>query len=449
MMFINRFIGKDRVMRKEKNINPAADEYEQHVAETGGDYSVKTSKYHRAIAKVLCVLAALVLWFYVASTNTAIEEKKFTGVPVTVINTEVIEENLGMSVISGNDYTVDLTLQGAKAELDRISLDDISAYVDVGEVAEAGEMALEIRTSVPAGVTVTNQSASLISVYIDKSIQTRVPVKVTQSSFVFEPYSIGTPEPSVDTVIVTGPAAELEKIDHALVALDLLDLGRIEKTVTTTGRPVLIDKNGETVNNAFIKLQTTELTVRVPVYTKKEVKLVPIYKYGYYDNANVTANVTPDSITVKGDPDELAEIDSIGLYIDETKINDSGTDRCYIDVPLGELDGFENISAHTSARVDFVHTNTETFKYTVRSISVNNPNNLKYVLGTSTIEIELRGTSVARSLLGDTENNIKASIDLSSIPAAAGYMSLPVNIEVVGISNLYPINAYEIGVSVK
>ncbi len=436
-------------MDKEKNINPAADEYEQHVAETGGDYSVKTSKYHKGIAKVLCILAALVLWFYVASTNTAIEEKKFTGVPVTIINTEIIEENLGMSVISGNDYTVDLTLQGAKAELDRISLDDISAYVDVGNITEAGEMALEIRTSVPAGVTVINRSSSLISVYIDKSVQTRVPVKVTQSSFVFEPYSIGTPEPSVETVIVTGPAAELEKIDHALVSLDLLDLGRIEKTVTATGSPVLIDKNGEVVNNAFIKLQTTELTVRVPVYTKKEVKLFPMYRHGYYDNANVTATVTPASITVKGDPDELAEIDSIGLYIDETEINDNGTDRCYIDVPLGSLDRFENVSAYTTARVDFVHTNTETFKYTVKNISVNNPNNLKYIMGTSTIEIELRGTSVARSLLGDAGNNIKASVDLSNIPAASGYMLLPVNIEVVGISNLYPINAYELGVSVK
>ncbi len=436
-------------MRKDIKTSPTANEYEKHVAESEGDYRVNTSKYKNTVAKALCILAALVLWFYVASTNTAIEEKKFTGVPVDIINAELMEDNLGMTVISGYDYTVDLTLQGAKAELDRLSVDDISAYVDVGEITESGEQALEIQTSIPGGITVTNQSASLISVYIDKSIQIKVPVEVTQSSFVFEPYSIGTPEPSVDSVIVTGPAAELEKIDYALVALDLLELGRIEKTVTATGRPVLIDKNGETVNNAFIKLQTTELTVRIPVYTKKELLLVPMYKYGYYENSNVSAAVTPEAILVKGDPDELAGLTQIGLYIDETKINDTGADNCSIEVPLGDLDGLENISGYTSARVDFVHTNTDTFRFTVKNISVNNPNNLKYVLASSSIEIELRGTAVAKNLLNETSNNIRATLDLSGIPANSGYMELPIVIEVVGISNLYPINAYVLGVSVK
>ena len=437
------------VMSKDKSNTQAPDEYEKHVAESGGDYRVKTSKYQNVVAKVLCILAAMILWFYVASTNTAIEEKKFTGVPVTVLNTDVIESELGMTVISGYDYTVDLTLQGAKAELDRISIDEITAYVDVGNISTSGEQALEIHTSIPSGITVVNQSASLIRVYIDKSISIRVPVKVTQSSFVFEPFSIGTPEPSVDSVIVTGPAAELEKVDHALVALDLLDLGRIEKSVTATGKPILMDSNGEEITNSFVKLQTTELTVRVPVYTQKEVKLVPMYKHGYYDNANVTATVTPASITVKGDPDELADIDEVGLYIDETEIDDNGADRCYIDIPITNLGNVENISTYTSARVDFVHSNTETFKFTVKNISVKNPNNLKYVLESSSVEIELRGSSVARSLLNETSNNIKAEIDISDIPAGSSYITVPLNIEVVGISNLYPINAYEIGVSVK
>lgn len=435
------------------NINdkytPASDGASEQSAGVRGEYSVPQNKYQNLIAKVLCVLAALTLWFYVAGTNMAIEDRKFTGVPVEVKNVDLIEEALGMSVISGYDYTVDLTLQGPKSELDRLSLDDFSAFVDVSGITEAGEAALEIQTTMPSGITVTNQSASLISVYIDKSISKKVPVEVTHLSYVFEPFSVGTPEPNVTSVIVTGPAAELERIDHALVSLDLMDLGRIEKTVTTTGVPVLKDANGDDVNNPYVKLQTSEITVRLPVYTRKTVKLVPIYEHGYYNSSYVTATVTPETITVKGDPDELAELDEVGLLIDETEVSDNGTSQSYIEVPIGNLGSVENISGYTSAKVSFKHTNTETFKYTVTNISVRNPGNLDYVFAESEIEIELRGTSVARSLLGDGGNNVRASVDLSKLSPKSGNTVVPLEIEIVGIANVYPINSYIVAVTVS
>lgn len=436
-------------MNNNDKYTPASEERSEHSAEARGDYRVATNKYQNLIAKVLCVIAALTLWFYVAGTNMAIEDRKFTGVPVRVENVDVIEEALGMSVISGYDYTVDLTLQGPKSELDRLSVDDISAYVDVSGITKAGEAALEIQTTLPSGITVTNQSASLISVYIDKSISKKVPVRVTHLSYVFEPFSIGTPEPSVSSVTVTGPAAELEKIDYALVSLDLMDLGRIEKSITTTGIPVLKDANGDDITNVYVKLQTNEITVRLPVYTQKAVKLVPIYEHGYYNSGYVTASVVPETITVKGDPDELAHLNEVGLLIDETEVNDNGSSESYIEVPIGDLGTVENISGYTSAKVSFKHVNTDTFKFTVKNISVRNPGNLDYIMESSEIDIVLRGTSVARSLLGESGNHVKASVDLSGLSMKSGFVTVPVEIEIVGIANLYPVNSYEMALTVN
>lgn len=436
-------------MNGNEKIDPTLGDREGGRHSQSGDYSVKTGKYQNLVAKVLCVLTAATLWFYVAGTNMAIEERKFTGVPVTVENVDVIEQELGMSVISGYDYTVDLTLQGPKAELDRLSVDDISAYVDVSEIKAAGEAALVIQTSMPAGINVTNQSASLISVYIDNSISKKVPVKVSHLSYVFEPFFLGTPEPSVSAVSVTGPAAELDKIDHALVFLDLMDLGRLEKTVTATGIPVLKDINGEDIVNAYVKLQTGEITVRLPVYTKKNVKLVPMYEHGYYNSNYVSATVSPETITVKGDPDDLAHIDEVGLLIDETEVNDFGTNESFIEVPIGDLGDVENISGYTSAKITFRHNNTETFKFNIKNISVRNPGNLDYYLETASVDVELRGTAIARTLLNESGSNIRATVDLGGLSSESGTVTVPLDVEIVGISNLYPINSYSVSVVIK
>ena len=71
--------------------NDNNNEYEKHVAESGGEYVVRESKYENVVAKVLCVLAAIVLWFYVVITDTATDERAFTGLAVSIRNLETVE----------------------------------------------------------------------------------------------------------------------------------------------------------------------------------------------------------------------------------------------------------------------------------------------------------------------------------------------------------------------
>ena len=49
-----------------------------------GDYQVKESRNEKLIAKILCVLAAIILWFYVVMTDTTTDEKVFSGISVDI-----------------------------------------------------------------------------------------------------------------------------------------------------------------------------------------------------------------------------------------------------------------------------------------------------------------------------------------------------------------------------
>ena len=421
----------------------SSDDYQKHVAENSGDYQVKSAKYENLIAKILCVLAAVVLWFYVVITDNTTDEKTFTGIKVDIRNINQIEEQLGLSLISGYDYTVDITVRGTKSELNRLEIEDISAYVDAKDINAAGEYTLPIRTSLPNGITTGSMSVNYITIYVDKRTTISVPIEVITSQTIESDYTLGTPELDIESVNVTGPAEELAKVDRAVA---YFDLGRVSKTLLSTGKLELVDKNGVEITNPYVKLQTSEVTVKFPVYTFKDVPLTVEYKYGYYNDSNVDVTINPSAIRIKGDPDVLSEIDSIVLTsLDEKKITGDITQEVTIMLP----DDVENVSGIRSATVTVTHKNTETRELEVTNISVLNPNNLDYTLADDSITVCFRSTKNLLSLLNS--NNVTATIDLGYLNNASGTVSVPVTISVVSAlaGHVYEIGEYKMDVTIN
>lgn len=409
-------------------------EYEKHIAESGGEYVVRESKYENIVAKVLCVLAAVVLWFYVVITDTATDERTFTGIAVSIRNLDAVEDTLGLSVITGYDNTVDITVGGTKNEVSRISADDITAYVDVKNITSPGEYTLEVKTSLPGSLTASSISSNYITLYIDKRTSVSVPIQVVPYFTIESNYTLGTPELSIDSVNVSGPAEELAQIDHARVTLDL---GRVTKSISSTGTLELIDKSGAVITNPYVKLQSSEVSVYYPVYTYKDVPLTVSYKYNYYNTSNVSIAITPSTVRLKGDPDVLDGLSSIVLtQLDEKKIQGDMTQTASILLPVN----IENVSGVRTASISITHKGTETRDIVVSNISVNNPNNLNYTLNQSSINVRFRGTYSKLMMLSPT--NVTANIDLGYLTNASGTVEVPVAFT---ISDALSASVYEIG----
>ncbi len=421
--------------------NTKQDEYEKHVAENSGDFGVsRAGRTESIIAKVLCVLAAVVLWFYVVSTDTTTDEQTYSGIAVEIRGLETIENELDMSVISGYDYTVDITAKGTRSDLARLSAEDIKVYVDASEISQAGEYLLEVRTSLPSGITNGGLSTNFISIYVDKRTSVSVPVIVNPTYTMESDYAMGTPEPSVESVNVTGPAEELAKISGAVVSLDL---GRVTKTLTATGRLTLIDKSGAAFSNPYVKLQTNEVTVTIPVYIYKDIPLAVDYKYGYFNDSNVTVRIQPAAIRVKGDPDTLESLDElVVMQLDEKKIIGDTTQKATIMLP----DDVENVGGVRTADVSVNHKNTGTSTVVVTNITILNPNNLMYTSEESSLNVTFRGPSSLLSLLNSTL--VSATIDLGYLNNAAGSYAVPVSITLTSAleGSVYEIGEYKMNV---
>lgn len=408
-----------------------------------GDYQVKESRNEKLIAKILCVLAAIILWFYVVMTDTTTDEKVFSGISVDIRGRDRIEDTLGLTIISGYDLTVDVTVKGPRADINRLTVDDVKAYIDMKTVDGAGEYTLPIRTSLPNGTTAGALSANYMTVYVDKRTTISVPVKIVTSQVIEADFTMGTPEPSIETVNVSGPEEVLRTIDHAEASFDL---GRVSKTLISTGKLTLVDANGNEINDPYVRLQTSEVTVRFPVYIYRDFDLKVDTKYGYYDSTNSRITISPASIQVRGDPDVISSMDSVSLgQIDEKKITGDETKNMAIMLP----DGVENLSGTTTATVTITQIGTTTKKLNVTDINVVNPNGLEYTLERNSLTVTFRGTKTMLDML--SSRNVSLTLDLGYLNKTSGTVSVPVTVNVQSTlsGKVYEIGDYSMNVTIK
>lgn len=399
--------------------------------------------------KIVSVLLAILIWLWVIGFESQVIQKKFT-VPVHMDNVADMETRYGYSILVPKEYSVEVTLKGKSADLNRIKpADNIYAYVDLRNVTQAGEISLPIEIKVMDidYITVEEQSQNTIILPIDKRISRDIQVmgEIIQIAFetgvvidnlVFEPA----------TVTVSGPEMIVNSIGHAWVNVSLSADKPVESSIWVTSPFTLIDKKGEEVKNSYIKTVETSVRVYVPVYITKDIPLTVNYKYGYYNSKNTNVTINPNKIKVRGSPDYLNNLHEISLGIIDEKQYDEDI-KFTRTIPLTEE--LVNLSGLTTAEIEIKFINTEK-----RVISVPLRQNTRFtVIPPKELEYHIKEENIQITLLGPLQNInnisrnvISVSADLSNMTEKNTY-SIPVDIVVLDDS-VFCVGEYAISVEV-
>ncbi len=391
----------------------------------------KKAKIKNAVAKVVSLIFAFFIWFYASSFDTSIFDKDFSQLDIDIINESEF------SILSGSGATIDISVEGSKNIINNISADDINAYVRITDISEAGRYSFDIVIETPDGVTVSSKTYDKLTVYLDNTMSVNVPVKLNLTDYMIDDgYELGETdaEYNYDSIAVTGPENVLNNIEAAQLTVAL---GHVTNSVTCKGTLELIDAQGNPINNPYVRMQTSEVSVYVPLYKTKSVPLNVTYKHGYYNEKNSSVEISPKEITVKGEPNEVDAIEYISLAdIDEKSIYRDGQYIVKINIPSS----VENVDGITSATVDIKHIDTTTRDIVLKNITVINPKRLDYELEANELKVTLRGPSSYLPYISTA--TIGATVDLSNISNSSGTVIVPVNIE---INRVYSSNVYEIG----
>lgn len=245
------------------------------------------------LPKILSVVAAVILWFYVVDLRTTTEEMTIYDVPIAINN---FSDNGDLDIISGKDFTVDVEVRGKKSDLNMVTAQDIYASVDMEGIDYAGTHKLDVDVvSGKKGITVVNKNVSKINVIIDKNSSATVPIEpVVLCSIEEDVYEMKTPVLSFESVRITGPQNVVDTVVKAKVEVNI---GKVENTITYTGKLKLYDESENEVQSPYVKLSEDVVKVEIPVYKTQKKNVVPVFYDTSYD---YEYTVTPSFVYLKG-----------------------------------------------------------------------------------------------------------------------------------------------------
>lgn len=259
--------------------------------------------------KILAVAIAFIVWMIAAQINNPVSTHTFSNVRVTLLGTDVLEnEGKVYQILNGSDV-VKVTVRAPESVISTITAADISAVADLSQITEDG--------TVPIVYTL-DRAESIISdrnelqVLVEEKKTKYVNIYYEMVGSVGEGCVAGRVNLERNRIEVSGPKSAVDRVSYAQVTIDL---DGAVKTISADMEVVLYDADDHKIDSENIVKQTDYVTTTVTVLSTKTVPIYasvtgePAAGYIYPDDIEVF----PGVITIAGDTSVLNSISRIDI----------------------------------------------------------------------------------------------------------------------------------------
>lgn len=261
--------------------------------------------------KILSVMIAVLIWMLVANTNDPVVTKKFSDIQVKIINENVLtDKGYAYEITEGEEVTI--TVRGKNSIVSGLAASDFQAVADFSKLSKVDAVPIDVTAKKYADqLEISLGNVNTMKIKEEKTTSISVPVNVEVKGEAVDGYAIGRATGTPNLVKVTGPENLIENIKEirAEVKVD-----EIAENVTTTVKPVLYDKDGNTVDSTQIEMDTSSISVSIEVWKTKSVRVnleatgTPASGYQL-----VSFDYEPKRITVAAPEDVIENLESINL----------------------------------------------------------------------------------------------------------------------------------------
>ena len=406
---------------------------------------MEKTKGRRAAEIAISILAALAVWIYVDLEKAPSVTANYRGIPVEFINEDTVLADNNLMLLDGYDATVDLKLEAPRKELRKLDTENIRLIVDTSNIAGTGVKSLRWNIYFPDTVSsnnvkVADASAYTVTVTVGELFTKEVPVYCDVVGQPAEGYVSGTLKISPDTLILHAQRENLLDVSYAKVTLDVTEAKR---TLVKSMNAELFDYNDNPVDAENIRISNGLVQVTQPIFTTKEVPLIINFTGAAGSiGDSVQCSIYPASVTLLGEEEELAAINSISLEtIDVQKLAASQKKNYTIKAP----DNTYLLGSNTIATATITVTGT-----TEKVVNVSDITCAKVKEG---LEAEVPG-SLSLTVWGNVEEvdeiqaeNITVTADLSEVSEPGTY-SVSVVATINGYSDVAVKGTYQVTVYV-
>lgn len=364
---------------------------------------------------IYSVITAIILWFVISITIYPTTPKTLSNIPVEIDITGTSAEDNGLSVISSDAKTVNVTIKGNRSSIGSLSEDDLIAKAVVENVNSAGEKKLEINVvgkKSDVKFEVTNISPSTLNVMFDKidtrefEVYAEAPnLKAAENLYMDKSDFKCSP----DTIEISGPSKQLDNIDKVAVVVN--DKQELNTAYTFHSSEIeLYDKNDSKIDTKYITYSTDKFNVDIPVYMQKKLDLSYDLRFApsTFDADSLALEMSVDNINLASPNTELEKIDSwsigsIPLY----DINWDFNKSFVLEIP----NNYKDLSNVSTVSVKLNTDSLSTKTVTVNDISIlNAPSNYKCSVNSYGLAFDIIGPE--EDIAEITEKDIIVSVDL-------------------------------------
>ena len=120
--------------------------------------------------KILSVMLALLLWFYVITEQNP-EITKDVTVPIRLVNTVFFERNNMVIVNETDSFSLTLRIKGKKDVLDKLNSSTVDAFADLAGHNQKGENFVKINIGgIPEDVSIITKSMDSLKIILEPKI---------------------------------------------------------------------------------------------------------------------------------------------------------------------------------------------------------------------------------------------------------------------------------------
>lgn len=279
--------------------------------------------------KLISLIFAIALWYYVVSETNPNIKKDYKSIPVMYKNEDVLKKK-NLTIVDPIDPVVNITLEGKRNVISRVSRDDILVYADMNEINENGEVSLNFST--PQGTSIIEKSDYKIALKLDEIMTL---VKKIEVKRIGELPSDNTTVTDIEVVPgevkITDQKELIDKISKVIVPVDL---SVITQDTSISKKVQVFDSNDTEIKD--LNIENTDVTVNVFVSSTKQVPIKIAYKNQPFDFNSGDLKLGKSKITIIGQKEKLDKIKEVNTeVVDLSEFVNNTTKNVKLEFPEG------------------------------------------------------------------------------------------------------------------
>ena len=262
--------------------------------------------------KIAAVLLAVVAWLAVANISDYQTTREISGIPVTQINGDVLDELDQVYDVASGD-TVDIIVKGRRSVVGTLGRDDFVAIADLSTMSITNTVTISVdarSNSVKDEISITCVDNTM-KLNLEDKITQQFPIKVTTTGDTKSGFAVSGTTTTPNIVKVEGPKSAVEKITEIRASVDVDTRNASFEKETELH---IFDAYGEEIKNDKIKLDVSSVKVNVEIYATKEVEIAVNLRGTPGDGYGVEGVVyQPQTVELVGPADALSQVETIDI----------------------------------------------------------------------------------------------------------------------------------------